>query len=165
MKLKILVFLSIFVISCFGCLAAEAPSCSKLIEYAEHQLPHWGVLKNSDGFVYVDLDDDYIHQLVGLIDGYEEPPYFEGMYTAGAHISVIYPNEKVGEIEECGQMIPFTIKDCQVVHPPRWKEIDEVYFIVVEAPELDALRMKYGLPKREYEFHITIGIKKQSVNQ
>jgi hypothetical protein len=50
-------------------------------------------------------------------------------------------------------------KGCKVVHPPKWKEMDEVYFVEVESPELDRLRKKYGLPKREYEFHITIGVK------
>ena len=75
----------------------------------------------------------------------------------------MYPEEAtkygVKEIKECGEMISFVPKKCQVVHPPRWKEIDEVYFIVVDAPQLDQIREKYGLPKREYDFHITIGVK------
>jgi hypothetical protein len=37
--------------------------------------------------------------------------------------------------------------------------MSEVYFVVVEAPELDRIRAKYGLPQRLYPFHITIGAK------
>ena len=56
-------------------------------------------------------------------------------------------------------MISFIPKKCQVVHPPGWKEVDQVYFIVVDAPWLDQIREKYGLPKSKYAFHITIGVK------
>jgi hypothetical protein len=76
-----------------------------------------------------------------------------------------YPEEMtkygVKEIKECGEMISFVPTRCQVVHPPRWKKVDEVYFVVVEAPQLDKIREKYGLPKREYDFHITIGVKRK----
>lgn len=127
-------------------------------------LPESGILRNSDGFVYVDLDDAYIHQLVTFIEqeGFQEPPYF-GKDLVGAHITVIYPNEieKYGieTIQETGRTIHFVPNTCQAVRPPTWQAIDEVYFVVVDAPELDAIREKYGLPKREYAFHITIGIK------
>lgn len=39
------------------------------------------------------------------------------------------------------------------------KENGDWVFVVVEAPELDAIRQKYGLPKTKYAYHITIGIK------
>lgn len=123
------------------------------------------MLKSSDGFVYIDLDDEYVHKLTPFIqqEGFQEPPYFEEAGLVGAHITVIYPEEviKYGikEIEECGENISFVPKSCQVAYPPRWKGIDQVCFIVVEAPLLDEIREKYGLPKREYDFHITIGVK------
>ena len=70
-------------------------------------------------------------------------------------------NYGLGEVEECGKLIIFTPKQCQVVHPPKWKNKLEksLYLITVEAPKLDRIRKKYGLPRREYEFHITVGIK------
>jgi hypothetical protein len=148
--------------------AREAPSCAPILKYVEAKLPHQGMLKNSDGFIYVDIDDDYIHKLISFIekDGFEEPPYFDGEGLVGAHITVIYPNDMkkyhVGEIKELGQTIRFTPKKCQVMHPPGWREMDEVYFIVVDAPELDRIRQKYGLPQKKYDYHITIGVKKKS---
>lgn len=141
-----------------------APSCSEILSCVEESLPQHGILKNSEGFLYVDLDDQYVHKLIPFIecDGFQEPPYF-GDGLVGAHITVIYPQEMeeygIRQIEECGETISFCPQRCQVVHPSRMKGVDEVYFIVVEAPELDEIRAKYGLPKREYAFHITIGVK------
>ncbi|MBS0629421.1 MAG: hypothetical protein JSS30_04250 [Verrucomicrobia bacterium] len=141
----------------------RAQANPEIINYIENHLQLSGVLKKSGTFVYVDVDDAYIHQLIPFIEheGFEEPPYFDKPYSAGAHISVIYSDENFSaeEIEEYGQEISFTLKECQIVHPPKWAEIEKVYFIVVEAPELDQLREKYGLTKREYPFHITIGVK------
>ena len=142
----------------------EVPGSALVIDFASKELPDWGVLKNSQGFVYIDLDDAYIYKLVALIqdEGFKVPPYF-GADLSGAHITVIDRDELrkygVEEIQECGEIIHFTLKDCKIVRPPRWQEIDQVYFIVIEAPQLDQIRQKYGLPKREYEFHITIGVK------
>jgi hypothetical protein len=147
----------------YGCIAQEAPST--ILNYIQNQLPHCGILKKTEGFVYVDVDDEYIHRLITFIqeEGFEEPPYFGNADLVGAHISVMYGDEvkKYGikEMQECGETIYFTPLECQIVHPPTWKEIDEVYLVVVEAPELDKIREKYGLPKRMYDFHITVGVK------
>lgn len=150
-----------------SCDAREAPSCSGVLQYAEKSLPHSGVLQNSSGFVYVKVDDEYIHKLIPYIqkEGFEEPPYFGNENLVGAHITVVYPDEmktfEIKEIQESGKIIHFTPKRCEIVQPPKWQDIEEVYFIVIESPELDLIRAKYGLPKREYEFHITIGVKPQ----
>lgn len=157
MKKYFLFFLCI----CHICFAREI-SCPLVMDYIESQLPHCGVLKREGDFVYVDVDDDYVHQLIGLIGGndFQEPPYFGEPGLVGAHISVIYSEEACNrEISECGQMIHFTPKGCEIVQPAKWGEMKEVYLIFVDAPELDKLREKYGLPKREYPFHITIGVK------
>lgn len=121
---------------------------------------------DSDNFVYVDVDDDYIHKLVEFIkaDGFEEPPYFGGPNMHGAHITVMYPKEVkdygIKQIEEEGMKIFFDLKSCKTVRPPNWPDIEWVYFITVDAPTLTKIRQKYGLPQREYEFHITIGVKR-----
>lgn len=155
-------WLALMINSSWG-IATPPPACFPILEYIQHEMPLCGVLKKSEDFVYVDVDDCYIHKLVTFIEkeGFEEPPYFEG--GVGAHITVMYSDEvkKYGikDIQECGEIIYFSVKECKVVTPPRWEEIEEVYFVTVEAPELDCIRKKYGLPKREYDFHITIGVK------
>ncbi|MBX7066223.1 MAG: hypothetical protein K1X28_03225 [Parachlamydiales bacterium] len=115
-----------------------------------------------DGFVYLDLDDAFVHDLVKYIepDGFVEPPYFDKTGLIGAHISVFYAKEAPqGLIEELGQTYSFTPTHCMAVQPLHWDGIEEVYIIEVESPELDALRAKYGLQPWEFGFHITIGVK------
>lgn len=163
--MRSLKYLVLLIIIFSSCVAQEAPSCPSILNYIEKNLPHSGILKNAEGFVYVDVDDAYIHKLIAFIenDGFEEPPYFGNSHLVGAHITVIYPEEmkkyNVPRIQESGDIIYFVPKECKVAHPPKWRKIEEVYFIVVEAPELDRIRAEYGLPKHQYEFHITIGVK------
>ena len=145
------------------CAAQEIDASTAVLDYAHSRLSPCGILKDSSGFIYVDIDDAYIHELIPFIQkaGFVEPPYFGSEELVGAHITVVYPDEvkkyEIGVMEECGKTIYFTPKACQIVNPPKWK--DQIYLMVVEAPELDRIRKKYGLPKREYAFHITIGIR------
>src|ERR1700761_8265717 len=60
------------------------------------KLPKTGLLKrNALGLTYLDIDDNYIHQIFPLIKDNEimKPEYF-GDDLVGAHISVIYPSEE-----------------------------------------------------------------------
>lgn len=143
----------------------EASPCEEILEYIENRLPQEGVLKSSEDFVYVALDNAYIHELISFIqkEGFEEPPYFSGAYDVGAHISVIYPRELAGreplKIGELGKEIVFQVKSCEVCEAPRLG--GEVWVVLVDAPELDRLRIKYGLPAGAH-FHITIGLRMRS---
>lgn len=155
----------VFVLFSGNCFAQKPLECPEIIAYAQQHLPQCGTLKMCNGFVFVDVDDAYIHDLIDFIQdqGFEEPPYFGKAYSQGAHISVFYKDETkkygIEKIDECGQEICFTLKSCEIVHPLlRLQEMDEVYVIVVDAPELNRIRSKYGVPKG-YDFHITIGVK------
>jgi hypothetical protein len=145
---------------------SSSPS-TEILSYIEKNLPCHGILRNSNGFIYVDLDDQFIHELNAYIEkeGFEKPPYFGKTGLVGAHITLMYPYETkqygIKEMEESGEKIVFTPIKCQVAQPTNWKGIDEVYFIVVDAPQLDQIREKYGLPKQDHDFHITIGIKRK----
>jgi hypothetical protein len=159
-------FLFVFLFTLFNkCVGQNTASNAIVLTYIEQNLATCGVLKNSDGFVYVDVKDEYILKLITLIKehGFEPPPYFGEPGLVGAHISVIYPGEmkkdEVEKIQEYGDIIYFTPKSCQIVHPKKWKEVDQVYLLVVEAPKLDRIREKYGLPKNLHDFHITIAVK------
>ena len=131
----------------------------------KENLPHVGQLKQDNkGFVFVDIDDNYIHNLVELIhaEGFEKPPYFGQPDLVRAHITVISVDEaeenNIGKIEELGMEISFTIKACEVVEPEHWENVDFVYLVTIKAPTLEKIRTKYGLTKSPYDFHITIGI-------
>lgn len=155
--------LALLLILTMGCWSAQAEP-SAILNYVEHQLPHSGVLEHAEGFVYVKVDDEYIHKLVTFIqeEGFEEPPYCGEVGLVGAHISVIYPDEVkqygIVHVQECGKTIYFHAKECQVVAAGQGGDV--YYVVIVEAPELEQIREKYGLPKRKYDFHITIGIRK-----
>lgn len=138
---------------------------SEVVEYARSHFPQTGVLvQKTDGYVYLKVDDDYIHKLFPMLglegEGYKEPPYFRSKEAPGAHISVIYEAEEVSP-EEVGKTYTFTLENIVIVKPA-W---DTYYAVIqVSAPELEALRAKYGLkPKLQgHEFHISIAKKKVS---
>lgn len=161
-----------FVLTFFLCQEATALDSflnERILKYIEDNLPLKGILrKTSENFVYVDIDDAYIHKLISFIqeDGFEEPPYFFKPKSAGAHISVIYEEEMkqsdLLDIEECGETVTFKPKEYLIVHPPNWAEMEEFFVLLVEAPSLDQLRKKYHLPEKKYEFHITVGVKRKA---
>lgn len=146
----------------FGCFSKEAPNSSKIQAFAHDHLLSKGILKEREGFVYVDLDDAYIYDLFPLIEeeGFEIPPYFGEEDLVGAHITVVDQVEaaflKGKKFKECGREIDFTLKECQIVSPPSF---EKAYLITVEAPYLDKIREKYGFFHKKWDFHVTIGVK------
>jgi hypothetical protein len=142
--------------------AIAHPSWQQVVEYAREHLPMEGQLKvKSDGFVYLKVDDAYIHNLFPMLelqkDGYREPPYFRTREAPGAHMSVFYENEHVVP-EEAGQTFHFELKDIVIVKPSKH---DRYAVLVVESPELEKLREKYGLSPKllGHDFHITLAKK------
>lgn len=113
--------------------------------------------------VYLNIDDEYIHQLFPLLEGkkIEKPDYF-GENLIGAHVSTIYPEEnKLIMNEDLGEKHRFKVKGAYTAK----LDTKKYYVITVDSPSLVQLRKKYELPQllcfKNYliEFHITIGIK------
>lgn len=139
---------------------SEAP-WQEVVSYAENYLPKEGkLIQQPDGFAFIKVDDAYINELFPKLkagEGFKKPPYFRRKDAPGAHISVIYENEKV-KLQEVGQNFRFTLRDVITVHPKKGVS----YIILrVDAPELEKLRERYGLtPKlKGHEFHISIAKK------
>jgi hypothetical protein len=133
----------------------------EVVDYAQHHLPLEGVLtRKSDGFVYLKVDDQYIHKLLpmlGLDKHFHEPPFFRSPEAPGAHITVFYADEHI-DPKEVGQTFHFTPKKIVVVHADRHSD----YAILqVDAPELEQLRQKYGKKPKIIgrEFHISLAKK------
>lgn len=144
----------------------KAAPCDQITHYIAENLEISGTLEQTaNGFVCVKVDDNYIYQLHHFIkdEGFEIPPYFTKERSQGAHITVMYSREvqeyHVGKIDELGSKISFRITGCQIVQPTTWDEVTDVYLVTVDSPALTKIRKKYGLPKAEYNFHITIGVK------
>lgn len=122
-----------------------------------------GKLAISDNnFTYLNIDNNYIHQLFPLLkyNSAQKPDYF-GKKSAGAHITVIYPeeNKKINK-KELNKKYHFLIKDLVTI------EVNQkiYYALLVESPSLLQLRRQYHLPDMLYfkgysvGFHITIGV-------
>ena len=129
------------------------------------------LMQTEKGFVYLKVSNDVIHGMFRLIDddSVEEPPYFgDKPSQIGAHISVIADDEieenKIEEIVELGKEFNFKLGKMYQTKPEGWDELDKVFFIAVDSPELVKLRKKYGLQKsykgKGHEFHITVGVVK-----
>lgn len=141
---------------------ATKESWKEVADYARNTLPQEGTLRmKSDGYVYLKVDDQYIHSLfpkLGLKqDGFREPEYFRRPDSPGAHISVFYADEHVVP-KEIGQTFHFEVKDIVIVKPSK-----KVNYAVLEiqSPELEQLRQKYGLNAKlhNHEYHISLAKK------
>lgn len=135
---------------------------SEVVDYARENLPLEGQLVvKSDGFVYLKVDDAYIHDLFPMLrieeEGYSEPPYFRTSDAPGAHISVFYVNEHVMP-EEIGQTFHFDLNQIVIVKPSH----ETSYAVLqVHSPELEHLREKYGLSPKLFchDYHISLAKK------
>lgn len=158
--------LALFMLLGMTRLEADDGVCKEIMAYVLENLPQSGTLyQDEKGFVYLDLDDNYILKLNSFIEtqGFKIPPYF-GDDMHGAHITVITAQESekydlIGDIVEIGQKYHFLCTGCKEVHPPKWPDVDAVYVITIKAPTLAKLRKQYGLKPPQFDFHITIGVK------
>lgn len=130
------------------------------------QLEQRGILKQKDnGYLYLDVSNDYIAQILPLIEapGKLVPPqHYKSKKGIGAHISVMYENEQIQneiwEISELGQEFSFKIIELRTVKICRDNVMKKLWLLAVDAPELERLREKYGLTSKlkGHDFHITI---------
>jgi len=147
---------------------AVYPSWQEVVEYAGENLPLDGhLMMKSGGFVYVKVDDEYIHTLFPMLglneEGFKKPPYFRSSEASGAHISVFYEDENIMP-EEIGSTFTFKLKRIVIVQASKYVQ----YAILeVESPELEKLRKKYGLsPKLHgHEYHISLAKKVMGSNK
>ena len=127
--------------------------------------------QTKDGFVYIDLEDAYIHQLKALLPEktLQPPPFFETQDPIGAHIGVILEKEAqthnlFNQIEEINTPFSFKITGCFVTYPQAWDGVKKVWFLTVKCSELEHLREKYSLPSKigGHDFMIPFAIQKQT---
>lgn len=130
------------------------------------ELPNVGYLEVSENYTYLNINNNYIHKLYLLLiqnihnKEIKKPNYFN-KYSMGAHITVIYPEEKiVVHSEEIGQKHNFKITGIfsAIVNSKRY------YALQIKSPTLLQLRRKYNLADKlnfknhGIDFHITFGV-------
>jgi hypothetical protein len=133
-----------------------------LINAASHLALEGKLAISDNNLVYLDVDDAYINQLFPLLQNQQikKPDYF-GEKSAGAHITVVYPeeNKKINK-NDLGHKHDFIIKDIVTAE----LGLKTYYVLLVESPSLLQLRRRYTLPDmlcfKGYSigFHITIGV-------
>ncbi|HLB42938.1 MAG: hypothetical protein A3F13_01155 [Gammaproteobacteria bacterium RIFCSPHIGHO2_12_FULL_40_19] len=141
----------------------EKLNIPELISAASHLALDGKLAISDNNLVYLDVDDAYIHRLFPLLQNQQikKPDYF-GEQSAGAHITVIYPEEnKTINKNNLDQKHDFIIKNIVTAQ----LGLKTYYVLLVESSSLLQLRRKYKLPDllcfKGYSigFHITIGVK------
>ncbi len=137
------------------------PVDNQALIQAARNLPNVGVTKIYNNFVYLAIDDGYIHALSPLLNdkNIEKPDYFSD--GIGTHISIIYPDEMNNPQIELERQISF-----QVVELLKAETIDAIYYVLrVNSPELIQIRKmnklgeKLNLNGYIIDLHTTIGKK------
>lgn len=143
-------------------LSMQQLSVPKLLDTVA-QLSMKGHLKmNAFGLTYLDIDDNFIHQIFPLIPDMSaiKPEYF-GEDLVGAHISVIYPEEDIScHKSDLNKEHSFTVTGLffAVIENKKY------YVLKVKAPSLTSLRRRQGLPDKLsfknclIDLHITVGV-------
>ena len=113
-----------------------------------------------NGFVYLDVDNQYIEQALSLIplQGKFKPTSTQPK-KMGAHISVIHQDEMISNdiwiLQEAGEYFTFEVKELRYVD----RGGRRLWLLAIDSPSLEELCTSYGLkPKlKNHDFHITIG--------
>lgn len=143
------------------------PKSASIISYINSVLPIAGTLKQqNNGYLYLDLANEYITSVIPFLDdpSIDLPPYYDGTFTDGAHISIATKEEekKLFSPLPIGDAFSFTITGCFKAKLLYDIENKYVWYLTIYSEELSALRTSIGLspmPNNE-TFYITLAYKK-----
>lgn len=132
-----------------------------------HEVVLFSPLREHDAFLYLEVPNEVIDAFLKMIPerGLGKPSLANHPTEyVGAHISVIYPEEMKRvkkRVKEIGDDFQYTLGKLYRTRPDKWGDVEEVYFITVNSPQLEGLRRKYGLrPKlNDHDFHLTVAIR------
>ena len=136
----------------------------KLLFGAKYKLNSTGTLHMTPtGLVFLKVDEAFVETAYPYFEkkGAEKPPFI-------AHIPVISEEEtqklQAKGFKELSQSFQFSVKDCIVIEPAYWSEMDKIWALSVESEELEQFREKYGLSSKLHsqDFIIVVGMKKRS---
>jgi len=129
---------------------------------------HGFLKQNKQGMIYLDVDNQFITAITPHLrtKGLIRPPYFN-LFIApeGAHIPVVSKREAdfhyLENMKELSKPFSFYIEGLYSSKPDTWPEVEEVWFLKVESPELEALRQRYFLTSKPngHAFHIVVAVK------
>ncbi|MBX9704483.1 MAG: hypothetical protein K2X39_10055, partial [Silvanigrellaceae bacterium] len=139
-------------------------SCTAALQRAK-TLETEGHIQQRENYCYLKIDDNYIHLIHPLLAAFgpiNKPAYFTPPEDVGAHISIIYPEEKMKLLpHNVGQKHTFLIDGLIKAK----YGVKEYFALSVISPSLTAFRQAHHLrPKptfkdQEIIFHITLGVR------
>jgi hypothetical protein len=130
------------------------------------KIPMTGELKVKPGsYVTLEVPQEFTDNVYNAIyeEGMEKPEH-------GAHISVMtdFENDKFGPIFEDGKEFEYTISSIESCNPEGWDEMEKVWFVKCHSPQLEKLRMQYGMNPlmfTDHDFHITVALQPKDKNK
>jgi hypothetical protein len=167
--MKKLLFLSIlFPICIFSSIPEVIQTDINFSYHIEKKIPKYGMLKQEqDGFLYIEVSNNFIFDILPTLNDPQilVPPYFEND-KIGAHITVATMQEikklNYPKINDLGKIIHFTIENISKVKLENSYLGSEIYYLKINSSKIEEIRKNLELPAKinDYDFHITIGIKK-----
>ena len=129
---------------------------------------HGYVTMNSTGYVFLDLDDDWIFKLSDVMSeyGFETPPYFYGTEPTGAHVTMVPANLSSRFSKDdvpLGKKVNFQVAKATMFYPKRrWYGTEAGYFVWIKSSELLKIARKLAGPRYNPSygmFHIVVGVR------
>lgn len=130
-----------------------------MLSYATSKLQNRGIIEQTDGGIaYLKVPENYINELYKQIriPGYELPQQ--------AKMCIINESEakSIAALQELGQTVKFKPLGFYTIVVDN----QEFFMLAIDAPELSAIRQKYGLTEKleDHAFGLTIGVRTIAVH-
>lgn len=149
---------------------------SPFAKHADDTQPAWlsgRLVMSASGYLIVEVPNAFVRAVFSqlAVPGIELPPSGPDGRLRG-HISVMRAEEveKIpGRISELGKTFRYQLGQLREVRPSGWEDIEKVWFVRVESPELKLLRKSYGLPPlpvkgtKEMPLHVSVAIRRRNI--
>lgn len=128
---------------------------------------------SSSGYLLLSVPNSLVRGVFSAMrePGIELPPSGPDG-NLNAHITVMSPTDLTAiggadAVTERGKEFRYSLGRVYSVEPDGWPNVAKVWYIKVHSPELQTLRLSYGLSSRPndggYDFHVTVAVRKRGV--
>lgn len=150
---------------------------SPFIKLADDTQPAWlsgRLILAPSNWLLLEVPNAFVRGVFSQLSvpGIELPPRSSDDGRLRAHISVMRAEEVEklpGKITELGKVFRYQLGQLREVKPRGWEDVEKVWFVRVDSPDLKLLRKSYGLPPipvkggKEMPFHVTCAIRRKKI--
>ncbi len=131
----------------------------RALSYATTKLENKGVIQQAFGATYLRVSDDYLRELLQQIQtpGYKMPNSSQNFVFNEQEVKTIT------HLKELGQTVHFKPLGFYTIIEDDF----EYFMLAIDAPELSAIRKKYGLSEKldDHAFKIAIGVRRLEMHR